>query len=48
MSARIPKAMTEAMAKGGEAAKRVFAAMMTMNKIDVAAIEAAVHTGEAA
>jgi predicted 3-demethylubiquinone-9 3-methyltransferase (glyoxalase superfamily) len=38
-----PKAMTEAMAKGGEAAKRAFAAMMTMKKIDVAAIEAALH-----
>jgi predicted 3-demethylubiquinone-9 3-methyltransferase (glyoxalase superfamily) len=44
MSARIPKAtLTEAMAKGGESAKRAFAAMMTMKKIDVAAIEAAVH-----
>jgi len=38
-----PRAMTEAMAKGGEGAKRAFAAMMTMKKIDVAAIEAAVH-----
>ncbi len=38
-----PKALTEAMAKGGEAAKRAFAAMMTMKKIDVAAIEAAVR-----
>jgi len=38
-----PKALTAAMAKGGEAAKRAFAAMMTMKKIDVAAIEAAVH-----
>ena len=38
-----PKTMTEAIAKGGEAAKRAFAAMMTMTKIDVAAIEAAVH-----
>ncbi len=38
-----PKALTEAMAKGGEAAKRAFAAMMTMKKIDIAAIEAAVH-----
>jgi predicted 3-demethylubiquinone-9 3-methyltransferase (glyoxalase superfamily) len=35
--------MTEALAKGGEVAKRAFAAMMTMKKIDVAAIEAAVH-----
>jgi predicted 3-demethylubiquinone-9 3-methyltransferase (glyoxalase superfamily) len=40
-----PKAMTEALAKGGEAAKRAFAAMMTMKKIDVAAIEAAVRAG---
>ena len=38
-----PKALTEAMAKGGETAQRAFAAMMTMKKIDVAAIEAAVH-----
>jgi len=38
-----PKAMTEAMAMGGDAAKRAFAAMMRMKNIDVAAIEAAVH-----
>jgi predicted 3-demethylubiquinone-9 3-methyltransferase (glyoxalase superfamily) len=38
-----PKAMTEAVARGGEAAKRAFAALMTMKKIDVAAIEAAVR-----
>jgi predicted 3-demethylubiquinone-9 3-methyltransferase (glyoxalase superfamily) len=38
-----PKALTEALAKGGGAAKRAFAAMMTMKKIDVAAIEAAVR-----
>jgi predicted 3-demethylubiquinone-9 3-methyltransferase (glyoxalase superfamily) len=38
-----PKALTDAMAKGGEVAKRAFAAMMTMKKIDVAAIEAAVR-----
>ena len=38
-----PKALTEAMAKGGEAAKRAFAAMMTMKKIDIAAIQAAVR-----
>jgi predicted 3-demethylubiquinone-9 3-methyltransferase (glyoxalase superfamily) len=38
-----PHALTEAMAKGGEAAKRAFAAMMTMKKIDIAAIEAAVR-----
>jgi predicted 3-demethylubiquinone-9 3-methyltransferase (glyoxalase superfamily) len=39
-----PKAMIDALAKkGGEAAKRAFAAMMTMKKIDIAAIEAAVR-----
>ena len=37
-----PKVLTDAMAAGGEVAKRAFAAMMTMQKIDVAAIEAAV------
>jgi predicted 3-demethylubiquinone-9 3-methyltransferase (glyoxalase superfamily) len=36
-----PRVLTEAMAAGGEEAKRVFAAMMEMGKIDVAAIEAA-------
>ncbi len=36
-----PRALTDAMAAGGEEAKRAFAAMMTMGKIDVAAIEAA-------
>lgn len=36
-----PRVLTEAMAKGGEEAKRAFEAMMTMKKIDVAAIEAA-------
>ena len=36
-----PRALTEAMAAGGDEAKRAFAAMMTMGKIDVAAIEAA-------
>jgi predicted 3-demethylubiquinone-9 3-methyltransferase (glyoxalase superfamily) len=36
-----PRALTEAMAKGGQVAKRAFDAMMTMRKIDVAAIEAA-------
>ncbi|ACA18029.1 3-demethylubiquinone-9 3-methyltransferase [Methylobacterium sp. 4-46] len=36
-----PRALTAAMAAGGEEAKRAFAAMMTMRKIDVAAIEAA-------
>lgn len=38
-----PRVLSEAMAKGGEAAKRAFAAMMTMRKIDVAAIERAVR-----
>jgi predicted 3-demethylubiquinone-9 3-methyltransferase (glyoxalase superfamily) len=36
-----PRALTEAMAAGGGEAKRAFDAMMTMKKIDVAAIEAA-------
>jgi predicted 3-demethylubiquinone-9 3-methyltransferase (glyoxalase superfamily) len=36
-----PKVLTEAMAAGGEEAKRAFAAMMDMGKIDVAAIERA-------
>ncbi|HRD27445.1 MAG TPA: VOC family protein [Caulobacter sp.] len=38
-----PRVLTEAMAKGGETAKRAFEAMMPMQKIDVAAIEAAVR-----
>ena len=41
-----PRVLTDAMAQGGDVAKRVFEAMMTMHKIDVAAIEAAVK-GEA-
>ncbi|MDB5585379.1 MAG: hypothetical protein JWP26_349 [Devosia sp.] len=36
-----PRALTDAMAAGGAEAKRAFDAMMTMGKIDVAAIEAA-------
>jgi predicted 3-demethylubiquinone-9 3-methyltransferase (glyoxalase superfamily) len=36
-----PRVLTDALAAGGERAKRAFAAMMTMRKIDVAAIEAA-------
>lgn len=36
-----PRVLTEAMAAGGPAAERAFAAMLTMKKIDVAAIEAA-------
>ena len=38
-----PRVLTEALAKGGVAAKRAFEAMMPMKKIDVAAIEAAVR-----
>ena len=36
-----PRVLTEAMAAGGAEAKRAFAAMLKMKKIDVAAIEAA-------
>ena len=36
-----PRVLTDAMAAGGAEAKRAFDAMMTMRKIDVAAIEAA-------
>ena len=36
-----PRALTEAMAAGGGEARRAFEAMMTMGKIDIAAIEAA-------
>jgi predicted 3-demethylubiquinone-9 3-methyltransferase (glyoxalase superfamily) len=36
-----PRALSEAMAAGGGEAKRAFEAMMSMKKIDVAAIEAA-------
>lgn len=38
-----PRVLTEALAAGGDEAKRAFDAMMTMRKIDVAAIEAARH-----
>ncbi|ODT80111.1 MAG: hypothetical protein ABS76_18015 [Pelagibacterium sp. SCN 64-44] len=38
-----PRALSEAMAAGGEQARRAFEAMMTMKKIDIAAIEAAVR-----
>jgi predicted 3-demethylubiquinone-9 3-methyltransferase (glyoxalase superfamily) len=37
-----PTVLTDAMAAGGDVAKRAFAAMMPMTKIDVATIEAAV------
>src|SRR5581483_7659494 len=36
-----PRVLTEALAAGGDGAKRVFQAMMDMKKIDVSAIEAA-------
>ena len=36
-----PRALTDALAAGGAEAKRAFAAMMSMKKIDVATIEAA-------
>ena len=42
-----PRVLTDAMAQGGEVARRAFAAMMDMRRIDVAAIEAAVR-GDAA
>jgi predicted 3-demethylubiquinone-9 3-methyltransferase (glyoxalase superfamily) len=35
-----PRTLTEAMAAGGDEARRAFQAMMTMRKIDVAAIDA--------
>ncbi len=37
-----PRVLTEAMAKGGDIAARAFSAMMTMRKIDVEAIKAAI------
>ena len=36
-----PRALTDATTAGGDEAKRAFAAMMTMKKIDIAAIEVA-------
>lgn len=36
-----PRVLTDAMAAGGDEARRAFAAMMSMKKIDVAAIKAA-------
>ena len=38
-----PRVLTEAMAEGGDDAKRAFDAMMKMKKIDVATIEAALR-----
>ena len=40
-----PKVLMDALAAGGEKAKRAFDAMMPMGKIDVAAIEKAVRGG---
>lgn len=42
----IPRVLTDALAKGGETAKRAFASMMDMGKIDVAKIETAVRSGQ--
>ncbi|MGV3615406.1 MAG: VOC family protein [Fimbriimonas sp.] len=42
-----PRALTDAMTQGGDVAKRAFEAMMEMQKIDVAKIEAAAR-GDAA
>jgi predicted 3-demethylubiquinone-9 3-methyltransferase (glyoxalase superfamily) len=38
-----PRALTKAMAAGGDTSRRAFTAMMTMRKIDIAAIEAAAY-----
>ncbi len=38
-----PRVLTDAMARGGEVARRAFEAMMEMGKIDIAKIEAAVR-----
>lgn len=38
-----PRALSDAMSKGGAEAKRAFEAMMSMKKIDIATIEAAVR-----
>ncbi|WP_166454551.1 VOC family protein [Duganella rivi] len=38
-----PRVLTDAMAQGGDVAKRAFAAMMEMGKIDVAKITAAIN-----
>lgn len=42
----VPRTLSDAMAAGGEEARRAFAAMIKMKKIDVAAIDAA-RRGEA-
>ena len=38
-----PRVLIEAMAQGGDVAKRAFDAMMEMNKIDIATLEAAIR-----
>jgi predicted 3-demethylubiquinone-9 3-methyltransferase (glyoxalase superfamily) len=38
-----PRVLTDALAGGGDAARRAFEAMMSMGRIDVAAIEAAIR-----
>ncbi|MCS3604495.1 putative 3-demethylubiquinone-9 3-methyltransferase (glyoxalase superfamily) [Buttiauxella sp. BIGb0471] len=38
-----PRVLTEALATGGDTARRAFEAMMSMKKIDVAAIKTAIH-----
>ena len=38
-----PRVLSESLAKGGNIAQRTFEAMMTMKKIDVAKIEAAIN-----
>ncbi|MGV7206667.1 VOC family protein [Oxalobacteraceae bacterium A2-2] len=38
-----PRVLTDALSKGGDIAQRAFAAMMTMQKIDVGQIEAAIQ-----
>lgn len=42
----IPRVLLDAMAQGGDVAKRAFEAMMEMQKIDVAKIEAALGSDE--
>lgn len=39
-----PRVLTDAMAKGGDTAKRAFEAMMEMKKIDIAKIETAINS----
>ncbi|WP_442958289.1 VOC family protein [Pontibaca methylaminivorans] len=40
-----PRVLNEALSNGGDAARRAFTAMMTMRKIDIKAIEAALRDG---